>query len=357
MAIVAHAYRYVVGVDTHARSHTLALVDTSTGQHLDTQEFSASPAGLERACAWIGRHTGNQPTLVGVEGTSSYGALLAAALAGAGFEVCEVKPPRKAARGSQGKTDSIDALAGAVSLLGAETGRLVRPRGGQPHLDLLQELLSERDMLTTSRTARINHLTAYCRTTAIGIDARNAMPASTINTIAAWDGDPDPARRIAARQAQAILAINGELETNMRDLRGIVRQTAPALLAETGVGPVVAARLIVCYGTPGRVRSEAAFAALAGVNPVPASSGNTVRYRLNRWGDRKLNNAIHTVTLTRERLDPATRAYIAKRTLEGKTRREIRRCLKRIICRQLYRKLHTLMTSHTAEPQEPTLAA
>jgi transposase len=120
---------------------------------------------------------------------------------------------------------------------------------------------------------------------------------------------------------------------------------APRLLELPGVGPVGVTTAILAYSHPGRVRNDAAFAALAGVNPLPASSGRTIRHRLNRGGDRTLNKAIYTIAVTRERVDPDTKAYIARRTAQGLTRREIRRCLKRYIARQLYRELNTAFTT------------
>lgn len=300
---------------------------------------------MTRATAWITRHTAAAATLVGIEGTSSYGATFTHHLIEAGFEVCEVKPPRKAARGNAGKTDAIDALTGAISLLRVDTNKLIRPRGGQVETELIAELLAEREMLTTQRTQRINHLIAYARTRDLGIDARRGLTLREITEIAEWADGGDPAKNIAIRQAAAILAISAEIDTCAKQLRRCVESTAPQILDEFGVGPVVAGRLIVAYGKPGRIRSEAAFASLAGVSPVPASSGNTVRYRLNRMGDRKLNAALHTVAMAREQRDPTTREYVARRTAEGKTRREIRRCLKRAIARQLYRRLDAIMTT------------
>ena len=139
------------------------------------------------------------------------------------------------------------------------------------------------------------------------------------------------ARRIVAFEAEA-----ADLETQ---LRALAAQVAPGLLDTVGVGPVVAGQLLVSWSHQGRVRSEAAFAKLAGVAPIEASSGQLVRHRLCRSGDRQLNRALHTVVLTRIRQDAATRDYVARRTAEGKTMREIKRCLKRYVARQLYQQL------------------
>jgi len=122
----------------------------------------------------------------------------------------------------------------------------------------------------------------------------------------------------------------------------------PALLAEPGVGPVVAAQLLISWSHPGRVRSEAAFASLAGVAPLEASSGQRTRHRLNRGGDRTLNRALHTIAITRIRCHAETRAYEARRTLQGKTHRDIRRCLKRTLARHLYRVMEAAAATHSA---------
>ena len=120
---------------------------------------------------------------------------------------------------------------------------------------------------------------------------------------------------------------------------------APGLTQRPGIGPVTAAQTIVAFSHPGRCRNDAAFASLAGTCPIPASSGRTVRHRLNRGGDRALNRAIHTIATVRMRDCPATQAYIARRTAEGKTIREIKRCLKRYITRELYRSLTARSTT------------
>jgi transposase len=144
------------------------------------------------------------------------------------------------------------------------------------------------------------------------------------------------------------------LTANRAQLQAIVDEMAPALTERRGVGAVTAAQAIVSFSHPGRCRSDAAFAALSGTSPVPASSGQTVRHRLNRGGDRALNSAIHTIALTRIRSCPTTKEYIARRTAEGKSNREIRRCLKRYIARELYRVLNA---STTVAAQTPTASA
>jgi transposase len=139
--------------------------------------------------------------------------------------------------------------------------------------------------------------------------------------------------------AQRIQALKAEADDLERDIARLVAQSQPQLTQLPGVGPISAAQVLISWSHPGRLRSEAAFATLAGAAPIPASSGLTNRHRLNRGGDRQLNRALHTIVLTRSRTDPATRAYITRRLAEGKTLRDAKRCLKRIIARQLFRAL------------------
>jgi transposase len=142
--------------------------------------------------------------------------------------------------------------------------------------------------------------------------------------------------RTLARRIESATAEAHELE---REILGHVRALTPQLLDERGVGPIVAADVIVAWSHQGRVRSEAASARLAGVAPIPASSGQTIRHRLSRGGDRQLNRALHTIVPQRRQHDPTTQAYIEQRVAEGKSRREATRLLKRYLARRLYRLL------------------
>lgn len=152
------------------------------------------------------------------------------------------------------------------------------------------------------------------------------------------------------RLALALREAAQTLKANRAQLAAIVNDLAPGLTDRYGIGPVSGAQAIVSFSHPGRCRNDAAFAALAGTSPIQASSGRTVRHRLNRGGDRALNKAIHVIANTRIRSDPTTQTYVTRRTTEGKTPREIRRCSKRYIARQLYRTLTTAMTPPTPTP-------
>lgn len=357
MSIVADIYTYVVGVDTHAATHTYAVVE-ATGRLVDTETFPTSPAGLDRAAAWIRRRTGGlvEATLIAAEGTGSYGAILGARLSAIGYRVVEAPTPRRDRAG--GKNDTLDAQAAARATLVTELHRLRDRRGGGEESAqvraAMQILVTARDQTAREQTRVRNALTALVRTHELGIDARRKLTATQISTMAAWRTrageriDLAVARAQAVRLARRLLDLGSDLKANERQLRELVTTTRPDLLEHRGVGAISAATVLVAWSHPGRVHSEAAFAAIAGTAPIPASSGNTTRHRLNPGGDRRLNRALHTIVMTRTRTDPHTRAYIDRRLAEGKTKREIRRSLKRYTARQLYRALNTVHTTSNA---------
>jgi transposase len=238
-----------------------------------------------------------------------------------------------------------------------EEDRLRIPRQDEGVRAALRVLVAAREQMTLERTAKINALTALVRTVDLGIDARRPLSGTQVAEISRWrereeDVAAGTARAEAVRLAKRVTALDSELKANHDRVRELVEASPAApLLEETGVGPVTAAVAYTAWSHLGRVRSEAAFAALAGVSPIPASSGNTVRHRLNRGGDRKLNRALHMATLTRMVRDPDTRAYKERRKTEGKTDREIRRILKRYLARQLYRTLNALHVDDSTAPR------
>jgi transposase len=352
-AIVADVYRYVVGVDTHAATHSYAIVAAANGAVIDQATFPTTAAGLRRARDWIGRRTEGDldGVLVAAEGTGSYGAVLGDVLEQAGYRIVEAPTPRRE-RG-RGKTDTSDAVLAARSTLAVPLSMVRDRRGGQAHA-ALQVLTVARDQLNADRLRCINTLTALVRSHALGVDARRALTTSQITTIASWRRREEPlgvatARAEAVRLAKRILVTDDELGDNRDQISGLVADQAPELLDLHGVGAITAAVILTVWSHPGRIRNEAAFAQIAGTCPIPASSGNTVRHRLNRGGDRRLNRALNTIVLTRMRSDPDTRNYVQRRLSEGKTNKEIRRCLKRYTSRQIFRTL-------TAAQRPPTVA-
>lgn len=279
--------------------------------------------------------------LIAVEGTGSYGAVLSDVLQQVGYRVVEAPTPRRAR--ARSKTDALDALLAARSSLVMPLTALRDRRTGDLQ-SALQVLTSARDQQNADRLRCINALTALVRTHDLGIDARRALTGPQIATIASWRRREETlgtvtARAEATRLAKQITTLERDLAENRERITHLVETTAPELLDLPGVGAVTAAVILTVWSHPGRIRNEAAFAMIAGVCPIPASSGNTTRHRLNRGGDRRLNRALNTIVLTRMRTDPATRTYIERRQSEGKTSREIRRCLKRYISRQIFRSL------------------
>ncbi len=342
--LVVDGYDLLIGVDTHAATHTYAIVDATTGALTEHREFPTTPAGLRRVQDWINRRSGSRPVLVLIDGAGSYGATLAEQLTTAGFDIAEAPDVPHQVRHTSGKSDTIDAAEIARAARGLTTEQLRRPRQGGDRT-ILRVLTAARDQMTGERTRAVNALTALLRTVDLGVDARRALSAMTIATIASWRATHTPAttravcRGEAIRLARRIRALDTELSTNQAALTTAVSAQAPELLEVRGVGPVVAATVLQAWSHPGRVRSEAAFAALAGVAPLPASSGNTRRHRLNRGGDRRLNRALYTIALTRLGHDPRTRTYRTRRIAEGATQRDIIRILKRYISRELFRLL------------------
>jgi len=351
MSIVAHTRPFVIGVDAHAQNHALAILACSTGELLDEAQFPATAAGLERAVAWVARRThADLDALWVIEGVGTYGARLARAAADAGYSVVEAARMNARANRGVGKSDPLDARRIAQAVLPLQDAQLRRPRADDGVRAALRILIAARDHISTERTAAINALIALLRVVDLGVDARKPLTATQITAIAAWRRRTDElatgiARAEAVRLAKRVRAADEELSAVTRQMTALLK-TSPAagLLDQPGIGPVTAAIAFAAWSHHGRIRSEAAFASLAGVNPIPASSGNTVRHRINRGGDRRLNRALHMAALTRMRMDPETRTYVEKRTTEGRTLREIRRCLKRYLARQIYRQLNAATT-------------
>ncbi|WP_062530463.1 IS110 family transposase [Demequina rhizosphaerae] len=345
MTIVANTYTHVIGIDTHARTHTLTVIAAATAARGATAAFPTTARGLSRAGSWIARHGSHLATLVVIEGAGSYGAVLARVVRQAGYRVVEPLPIPKSLRAGRGKSDPIDAALIASSVLHADVGELRNPRDDQGVRAAVTVLLAGRELLTRHRSASVNALTALVRLHDLGIDARGPLKDPQIATIAAWrDRTEDiataTARAEARRLARAIIQAKEDLADNHDQLHALVLASpAAVLLDEVGIGTVNAATILTAWSHPGRIHSEAAFASLAGACPIPASSGNRTHHRLNRGGDRRLNRALHSIVLTRKRHDPATRDYVARRTAEGLGRRAIDRSLKRYLARHLYRAL------------------
>jgi hypothetical protein len=347
---VAEVYRFVVGVDTHARVHQYAIVEAGTGRVLDEGGFPTSGPGLARAVAWIARRTGGDlaGVLISCEGTGSYGARLAKALGQAGWRVVDAPSPKRD-RG-QDKDDTIDAIKAARGVLGKRADRLADVRAGELQ-EALKVLLAARDRMAGESTRSVNALTALLRGVDLGIDARRKLTTTQIRQVARWRTRTESpavaiARAEAIRLATRIVDLHTDLLANKRQLRQIVTAHAPVLLEAYGVGPVNAAIVLAVWSHPGRIHHEAALAKLGGVSPLKIESGQSTEHRLNRGGDRQLNRALHSIAKTRMERDPRTQTYVERRTQQGLSKRRIRRCLKRYIARQLFRTLTTTTTGH-----------
>ena len=350
MRTVAEEYARVVGVDTHAATHTMTLLIGATGAVVEHRTFPTSAAGLRRALTWIRNRTQDQPVWSWPKAPVPIGRGWPSISPRAGSSWPRPRPSPR--RDPRGKDDAMDSARIARAVLGLRLDQLCWPRAGGTRT-AIRVLVSARDQMGTERTKIINALTALVRSVDLGVDARKALTSAQITTIAGWrarDEDPPVAacRREAIRLASRIHALGRDLAANMAELRQFTAAEVPELLDLPGVGPVVAGTILLAWSHPGRVRSEAAFAALAGTSPIPASSGNTIRYRLNRGGDRQLNRVLTTIVLVRMRHDQTTRNYLARRRAEGRRPKEIMRNLKRYIARQVFRLLVAAHPTPTA---------
>ncbi len=332
----------VVGVDTHKDTHSAAMVDELGGVHA-ALDVGANRNGYRSLLEWA-RCQGSRRIWV-VEGTGSYGAGLAAFLSAEGEVVFEGDRPQRRKRGAAGKSDQLDAIKVAREALARPHPAVPRRRGQR---EAIRILLTTREGAVQAYRQGLNQLYALVvsapepiRERLIRLKGEQLIHACIRVRGASYLESSVTATtmRQIARRLNLLLSEAADYE---RQLAELVGAAAPSLLAEPGVGPITAAQLLISWSHAGRIRHEGAFAALAGVAPVPASSGRVVRHRLNHQGDRQLNRALHVVALSRSSFHRPTRAYIARRTAEGKSTREIRRCLKRYLARRFFRLLQRL---------------
>lgn len=328
------------GVDTHGKTHHAAAVD-QTGRILGDHEFPATAVGYQQLLAWL-RGFG-RVIKIGVEGTGTYGAGLARYLTARGVALVEVDRPDRRARRARGKSDPLDALAAARAALSGQANGTPKTRTGP--VEAIRALRVARRGAVKARTAALNQLHGLIASApdALRQDLTGAG-AKLVDRCAALRADEtrltNPVE--ATKAALAVIAariqhLTAEITQADRRLRPAVARTAPHLNAVYGIGTDVAGQLLTTAGdNPDRLRSEAALAHLCGAAPIPASSGRTDRHRLNRGGDRAANHALHTIALVRMRYDPRTRAYVDKRTKQGLSKKEIMRCLKRYIVREVH---------------------
>lgn len=331
--------RIVIGVDTH-RDLNVAVALDEQGHFLGSTVVATTQAGHAELLIWARRH--GRIAQVGVEGTGSYGAGLTRFLRAAGIAVLEVERPERRKRSGVGKSDALDAERAARAVLSGTVR--VQPKGGDGVVESLRVLWAVRRGAVKARTQAANQLHSLVVTAPDSL--RHQLRALTctqlVERAVRWRvgsaSDPTLASRLAIRSvARRHQELTAEVKLLDHQIRTLVGTLAPQLVALPGVGYETAATLLVTAGdNPDRLLSEASFAQLCGVAPIPASSGRTVRHRLNRAGDRQANRALFLIVLVRMFRDDRTRAYVARRIAEGRSKPEIIRCLKRYVAREVF---------------------
>lgn len=346
MTSLAEVVDIVIGVDTHKHSHTAAAINTATGAELATITAPTDPDGYADLIALADEHGGLRAWAI--EGSGGYGAGLVRHLREAGEWVIELDRPDRPARRHGAKSDPIDAVRAGREAL-ART-KLSEPRAPGERAALAVCLAARRSAVDSACDAqRQLHVLITAAPESIRSRFRGESTTSMLKiagqlrACSGWDVEAKATATTLRTLAKRIAALRAEADEHERAILAIVRSWRPDLLEVVGVGPIVAATVLCAWSHTGRVHSDSAFAMLGGVCPIPASSGQTTRYRLNRSGDRRLNQALHTVVLTRLRHDPDTKAYRDRRRAQGKSDRDIKRCLKRYVARQLFRQLEAGM--------------
>jgi transposase len=328
-----------LGVDTHLDVHVAVLLN-GIGKLISTQEFEVSHHGYKLLLRWASSF--GTVISAGLEGTGTYGAGLCSYLLENGISVFEVNRPNRLKRRLKGKSDPTDAENAARSVLANESQAIPKKHDGV--VEALRYLLVARRSAVKARTQAINQIRALLVTAPHEVREGYLVPSTTkcislcSNIISLGDSTRlETLSSMLRLLAMRWLNLTEELKLIEKQLKKLTKTSASQLISRYGVGPYVAATLLVTAGdNPERLRKESSFAALCGTNPVDASSGKKQRHRLNRGGSREANNALWTVALIRMRSDARTRQYTEKRTAEGLTTKEIQRCLKRYIARELF---------------------
>lgn len=341
----------VIGVDTHKDEHVAVALD-GIGGHRGAFALSATPEGYAQLFAWAQSH--GRVVAFGVEGTGSYGSGLARYLRRQGARVYEVsRPPRRGARRAAGKSDLIDAEHAAREVLSGASSSV--PKAADGSVEAMRLVKIARDTAVKARSQTIIALKAALVTgpDALRAELEGLSDYRLITACAELTEGPvskpsEAIRYVLRSMAERWLALHEEIKTHTGQLKQLTRETAPQLTAAFGIGFDCAAELLIAAGDNNeRIRSEAAFAKLCGVCPIPASSGRTTgRHRLNRGGNRQANAALYRIVIVRLRWHRPTIEYATRRREEGRTKKEIIRCLKRYVAREVYR----LLPSSAAEP-------
>lgn len=329
----------ILGVDTHLDVHVGVVIDVA-GRVMGTLSVGTNQDGYQQLLCWA--RTFGVLRRAGVEGTGSYGAALTHALQTSGVTVIEINRPDRSRRRGRGKSDVTDAESAARSVLAGNVASIPKAHNGLA--EALRTLSLVRRSAVKAKTQTINQIRALLVNApqAIRDTAYKAEASQCVAACAALTHDTLSAALASLQAALHLLAkrwtmLHEELHELDATLARLTKKAAPRLLSRFGVGPQTAATLLVVAGdNPTRLHSEAALAALCGTSPLQASSGKVHRHRLNRGGNRQANNALWTIAMVRMRSDARTRQYVARRTGEGLSKKEIHRCLKRYIVRELY---------------------
>jgi transposase len=349
----APAATVIGGVDTHKHTHYAAAVDDQ-GRLLGHREFPATDSGYRQLLAWLRGH--GRVQAIGVESTGSFGATLTRTLSAAGERVVEVNRPNRIARHMDGKSDRLDAEQIARAVLGQTSTAVPKSKSGM--VEVIRTLRVTRASAVKTRTNTFNtlwgvmisapsplrdELVVLTRRTLVNRCLRLRPETDDLLGLA---NDPDRMLMAGVKTALRDLArrwkaLDTEIKALNKQIHALVTAAAPELVELHGVGVEIAGQILMTVGdNTERIRSEAAFAKLCGVAPQPASSGRTNgRHRLSRGGDRAANSALYIVTIVRMRHHQPTRDYVERRTAEGLSKREIIRCLKRYIAREIYNNL------------------
>ncbi|MEZ9629723.1 IS110 family transposase [Vibrio breoganii] len=328
-------YKLYLGVDTHLELHVATLIN-ELGQVVKSKAFSANLSGYCELLAWCKSYGFLQKS--GIEGTGSYGAELTKFLIKNGIDVYEVMRPNRMERRLKGKTDSLDSENAARSVLSGEAK--VIPKSHTGPVESLRSLLVTRNSAVKARTQAMNQIRALLVSGPDELKQSLYLPkpgACATACLTRCSNSSEPLMISLVLLAQRWSFLNEQIKALEKVLKKLTLNTAQSLVSRFGVGANVAATLLVAAGdNANRLRKESSFAALCGVNPIPASSGKTTRHRLNRGGCRSANNALWTVAMVRMRSDPRTKDYVTRRTTEGLSTKEITRNLKRYIARELF---------------------
>lgn len=346
-----HDRSVIIGIDTHADTHHLAVI-TDFGQPLHDITFPATPTGYRQALDLVAGYS--KVDRIGIECTGSYGAEITRHFLAAGYRVIEVNRPNAFDRRRQGKTDTFDAYSAAEAVLSGRATAL--PKGNDGLVQSLRVLRTTRTSAVHDRTATINQIKAMLVAAPddLRMKYRGLTTMKLINTLAATRPSTTPVTAVesTAVSLRHLARRYKFLHDQVNELTGhitrLLNEHAPQLMDVYGAGPDSISQLLITAGdNPERLRSERHFAALTGASPIPASSGKTNRHRLNRGGDRQANSALHRIILVRMHYDPRTRDYVERRTAEGKTKREVMRCLKRYLARELFPLIQTTLSSQS----------